>query len=203
MKEPPASVVSDTGAFLICGSSKLSSAILAEPPDSIVGLGCCCCCVFSGVLILLLGPDDIIIFGLNTLGGAISIQTKDGRNNPGGSMQFTGGSWGRKIGEFEYGGVSKDNSIDYFVAGTWFDEDGWRQHSPSDNKQLFTKLGWRGEKTDLHLTYALSQSDLNGNGVIPKSMLATGYDKVYSWPDNTQNKSHFLNLDWPYRFVVQ
>lgn len=140
------------------------------------------------------------LFGLNTLGGAISIQTKDGRNNPGGSMQFTGGSWGRKIGEFEYGGVSKDNSIDYFLAGTWFDEEGWRQHSPSDNKQLFTKLGWRGEKTDLHLTYALSQSDLNGNGVIPKSMLASGYDKVYSWPDNTQNKSHFLNLDWSHYF---
>ena len=73
MKDPPASVVSnDSGAFLICGLSKLSSVIeeADELPDSTDGIGCCCCCcVFSGVLILLLGPDDIIIFGLNTIAG--------------------------------------------------------------------------------------------------------------------------------------
>jgi outer membrane receptor protein involved in Fe transport len=140
------------------------------------------------------------MFGLNTLGGAVSIQTKNGRNNPGGSIQLTTGSWGRKIGEFEYGGVSKDNSVDYFVAGTWFDEEGWRDHSPSDNKQLFTKLGWQGENTNLHLTYAYSESDLNGNGVVPQSILASGYNKVYTYPDNTQNKSHFVNLDWSHYF---
>ena len=141
------------------------------------------------------------LFGLNTLGGAVSIQTKDGRNNQGGAVQFTTGSFGRKIGEFEYGGVSKDNSVDYFVAGTWFDEEGWRDHSASDNKQLFTKLGWQGEKTDLKLTYAYAKSDLNGNGTAPLSTLATGYSKIYTWPDNTDNESHFVNLNWSHYFT--
>jgi len=141
------------------------------------------------------------LFGLNTLGGAVSIQTKDGRNNKGGAVQFTAGSFGRKIGEFEYGGVSQDNSVDYFVAGTWFDEDGWRDHSASDNKQLFTKLGWQGEKTDLKLTYAYAKSDLNGNGTAPLSTLATGYSKIYTWPDNTDNESHFVNLNWSHYFT--
>ncbi len=141
------------------------------------------------------------LFGLNTLGGALSIQTKDGRNSPGGAIQFTAGSFGRKIGEAEFGGVSADNSIDYFVAGTWFDEDGWRDHSPSDNKQLFAKLGWQGEKTDLKLTYAYSDSDLNGNGMAPLNMLKQNYKKAYTWPDNTQNESHFLNLNWSHYFA--
>jgi len=134
------------------------------------------------------------LFGLNTLGGSLSIQTKDGRNSPGGAMQLTAGSWGRRIGEFEYGGVSKDNSVDYFVAGTWFDEDGWRDASPSENKQLFGKLGWQGEKTSAKLTYALSDGDLTGNGLAPRSLLANNSEAVYSSPDNTNNRSHFLNL---------
>lgn len=140
------------------------------------------------------------LFGLNTLGGAVSIQTKDGRNSPGGSVQFTTGSWGRNIGEVEYGGVSKDNSLDYFIAGTWFNEDGWRDHSKTDNQQLFTKLGWQGEKTNLHLTYSYVNSDMNGNGLSPVSMLANNYQRVYTYPDNTKNESHFLNLNWDHYF---
>jgi len=139
-------------------------------------------------------PGSNPLFGLNTLGGAISVQTKDGRNSPGGAIQETLGSYGRNISEFEYGGVSKDNSVDYFIAGTYFDENGWRKQSESDNKQLFTKLGWQGEKTDLKLTYAYSKSDLNGNGVSPSSLLALNRANVYTYPDNTKNESHFLNL---------
>ena len=139
-------------------------------------------------------PGSNPLFGLNTLGGAISVQTKDGRNSRGGAIQETLGSYGRNITEFEYGGVSKDNSIDYFIAGTYFDENGWRQKSESDNKQLFTKLGWQGEKTDLKLTYAYSKSDLNGNGVTPSSLLSLNRSNVYTYPDNTKNESHFLNL---------
>ena len=134
------------------------------------------------------------LFGLNTLGGALSIQTKDGRSNEGGALQFTAGSWGRKIGEFEYGGVSKDNSVDYFLAGTWFNEDGWREHSSSDNKQLFGKLGWQGEKTTAKLTMAYSDSNLKGMGLTPNEMLTNNYNSVFTWPDNTKNKSYLANL---------
>ena len=40
-------------------------------------------------------PGSNPLFGLNTLGGAISIQTKDGRSNPGTSLAMSGGSFGR------------------------------------------------------------------------------------------------------------
>lgn len=42
-------------------------------------------------------PGSNPLFGLNTLGGAISIQTKSGRTNPGGAIEISGGSWGEKM----------------------------------------------------------------------------------------------------------
>ncbi|MES2182042.1 MAG: TonB-dependent receptor plug domain-containing protein, partial [Pseudomonadota bacterium] len=144
-------------------------------------------------------PGSNPLFGLNTLGGAISIQTKDGRNSPGGAVQFTYGSDARKIGEFEYGGA-KDN-IDWFVAGTAFDENGWRDHSESNYQQLFGKLGWRGEKTDAKLTYAFANTDINGNGMVPESFLRRDRASVYTYPDNTKNKSHFVNLELSHYFT--
>lgn len=143
-------------------------------------------------------PGTNPLFGLNTLGGALSVQTKNGRDNPGGALQTTLGSYGRKIGEGEYGGTL--GQWDYFVAGTYFEEDGWRDHSDSDAQNLFGKLGWHGESTNLALTYSFADTDLNGNGMVPKSFLRRDYDSVYTHPDNTQNTSNFLNLQWDHAY---
>lgn len=139
-------------------------------------------------------PGSNPLFGLNTLGGALSVQTKNGRDNPGGAVQATLGSYGRRIGEAEYGG--SEGQWDWFFAGTHFEEDGWRDHSDSDAQQLFGKLGWQGEATDLKLTYSFADSDLNGNGMVPESFLRRDRDSVYTYPDNTQNTANFLNLQW-------
>lgn len=144
-------------------------------------------------------PGSNPLFGLNTLGGALSIQTKDGHNSPGGAVQFTYGSGARKLGEFEYGG--SQDSMDWFVAGSLMDENGWRDKSESNAQQLFGKLGWQGEKTNLKLSYAFADTDLNGNGLVPESFAKRKYDSVYTYPDNTQNRSNFLNLELSHFFT--
>ena len=50
-------------------------------------------------------PGSNPLFGLNTLGGALSLQTKDGRGGNHTEITLTGGSFGRKIGEFETRGL--------------------------------------------------------------------------------------------------
>ena len=145
-------------------------------------------------------PGSNPLFGLNTLGGALSLQSKSGRDFPGGSIQVTAGSYAKKISEFEYGGVTKDNSVDYYVAGSYFDENGWRDQSNSRLGQLFGKVGWRGDKTDLKLTYSYADSNLNGNGLTPTSFLNRDYSSVYTYPDKTKNKSNFVNLEWSHFF---
>lgn len=50
-------------------------------------------------------PGSNPLFGLNTLGGAIAIQTKSGRDNQGAAVEYEAGSWGRQRALAEYGGV--------------------------------------------------------------------------------------------------
>ena len=136
-------------------------------------------------------PGSNPLYGLNTLGGAIALQTKSGRTNQGGAIEASGGSWGRKNVSAEYGGVSKDGSVDYYLGANYFDENGWRKFSPSTVKQTFGKVGWQNESTKIDLSYLGANNDMIGNGLVPESIIASeGRDAIYTRPDQTRN---FLN----------
>ncbi|MFZ3088285.1 MAG: TonB-dependent receptor, partial [Methylotenera sp.] len=138
-------------------------------------------------------PGSNPLFGLNTLGGALSVQTKSGESHPGGGIQVSGGSWGRWAVEGEYGGKLA-NGVSYFFAGNQFKEQGWRDASPSDVLQGFGKLGWSNEKTDVDVSFTGADTDLTGNGYQAQSLLKTfGYKSIYTKPDNTKNKLAFIN----------
>lgn len=143
-------------------------------------------------------PGSNPVFGLNALGGALSVRTKDGRGNPGTSIMGSYGSFARKIGEFEHGGAS--GPLDWYVTGTIFDEDGWRDVSPSTVRQGFGKLGWQAERTDLKFTAAYADNDLIGNGLQEQTLLARDYSSIYTSPDETHNKSTFLNFEAKHTF---
>ncbi len=138
-------------------------------------------------------PGSNPLFGLNTLGGAISIQTKDGWSNPGTSVQATYGTAQRRAIEFEHGGSSA-NGFAWYLSGNLFHEDGWRTASPSDVRQWFSKIGWKNAKTDLGLTFGYADNSLTGNGLQDTRLLATDYASVYTIPDQTTNHSTFLNF---------
>ena len=52
-------------------------------------------------------PGSNPVFGLNTLGGALAIQTKSGRTTPGTTVQAIYGSDVRRAVDFEHGGATK------------------------------------------------------------------------------------------------
>ena len=138
------------------------------------------------------------VFGLNTLGGALSIQTKDGRDNPGTGLEAYGGSFGRRSFQMQTGGSR--GPFDYFVTATYFHETGWRDISTSQVYQLFGKAGYQTPKTDLHLSYTYADTDLFGNGAIPQSMYDYLKEQSYT-PDITQNLLHFVNLTGTHDFT--
>jgi outer membrane receptor protein involved in Fe transport len=138
-------------------------------------------------------PGSNPLFGLNTLGGAISIETKDGHSAPGTSISVNGGSFGRRAGEFEHGG-SNSKGLNWYVAGNLFREDGWREHSPSEVRQSFGKLGWQNSKTALALSFAYADNWLTGNGLQDFRFIQQDYRSVYSIPDITWNRSPSFNL---------
>jgi outer membrane receptor protein involved in Fe transport len=131
------------------------------------------------------------VFGLNTLGGALSIRTRSGHDDPGSELEAYGGSFGRWSFTAQTGGALGD--FDYFLAGNYFDETGWRDNSPTRLWQGFGKVGWQNDRTDIDLSYTYADTSLYGNGAVPTSML--DYRRGISYtPDFTQNLLHFVNL---------
>ncbi|NDC60907.1 MAG: TonB-dependent receptor, partial [Betaproteobacteria bacterium] len=139
-------------------------------------------------------PGSNPLFGLNTLGGALSIQTKDGISNPGTEAETVLGMHGRKSVEIQHGGVN-ENGVSYYFLGNKFTDNGWRDASGSDVNQIFSKFGWKDQKTDLKLTYAFSSSRLLGGGLQQENLLATNRSSVFTKEDVTKNSSNFLNLE--------
>lgn len=142
---------------------------------------------------LTLMPGSNPLFGLNTLGGAISVQTKDGLSHPGTAVEATLGSYGRRSAGFEHGGAN-DRGLHWFVTGQLHRDRGWRDDSPSEVRQLFGKLGWKDARTDLAATVAYADNRLNGNGLQEQALLSRDYSSVYTKPDITDNRSLLLNL---------
>jgi len=131
------------------------------------------------------------VFGLNTLGGALSVKTKSGHDDPGTEFEAYGGSFGRRSFEGATGG--EFGNFDYFLTGNYFDETGWRDNSPTRVYQGFGKVGWQNDKTDIDLSYTYADTSLYGNGAAPVSML--DYRRAASYtPDFTANLLNFVNL---------
>ena len=135
-------------------------------------------------------PGSNPVFGLNTLGGALSIQTKSGFQHPGFGVRATAGSFGRQALEAEYGGHGE--RVDYFVAVNRLTEAGWREHSRSDVQQLFAKTGFQDDATDIDLSVTLADNTLNGTQALPRSMLGNRR-QAYTWPDRTRNELAFVS----------
>src|SRR3546814_18298369 len=74
------------------------------------------------------------------------------------------------------------------------DEEGWRDHSPSEVRQLFGKFAWTTDTTDLALTLAHADNDLIGNGLIPESMYDQRREAIFPHPDQPENHSHLIAL---------
>jgi len=138
-------------------------------------------------------PGSNPLFGLNTLGGAIAVETKNGASNPGFTATVSGGSWGRRAVAAEVGGVDAAHDMDYFVATNIFHEDGYRDFSSSDIRQFFTKERWHDAQTRLELSLALADNSMYGTSVLPSSML-NNPSYAYTAPDNIKNKNVLLAL---------
>ena len=82
------------------------------------------------------------VYGLNSLGGAISMKTKTGFSAPGHSAEVYGGSWGRNVEEVMSGW--NDGTFGYYIDLRNFAEDGWRQYSPTSVMQGLGTFSWRG-----------------------------------------------------------
>ena len=136
-------------------------------------------------------------FGLNTLGGAIVLETVDGRSAEGLRAELGFGSHGRKRAEVGLGQRHADGWHSY-VGGTVFDEKGWRDHSPGQQALVMARIGRSQGATDWSVGLLGGNATLVGNGLLPSvtiddgdttpDLYSTSRSAVFSHPDRTKNR---------------
>jgi iron complex outermembrane receptor protein len=137
-------------------------------------------------------PGSNPMFGLNALGGALSLRTKDGFNHARHSVSFTTGAFGRHRLESESGGHG--DGVAYYVAGTLTHDAGWRDFSPSTVRRIFGNGSWRGRSSSLGLSLNAVSNDLTGNGPAPFELLQADRSAVFTHPDIFQNDLVLLTM---------
>jgi outer membrane receptor protein involved in Fe transport len=151
---------------------------------------------------LTLIPGSNPLFGLNTLGGALALRMKRGDTDAGTAAEIGVGSFGRIALEASHGRALGDGAH-LFVAAAGFDEDGWRDYSPSRIGQVFVRGGRSvgGTGWDLALTHA--RTDLVGNGLLPQTLLDVNRESIYTRPDQTKNQMTMLTFNGEVRLDDQ
>ena len=132
------------------------------------------------------------VFGLNALGGSVSLRMKSGFSWTGMQFEAFGGSFGRAEVTFQDG--EDDGERSFYAAGTLTNDDGWRDHSPSHLARGFADFGWRTNEAELHLDVFGAATALTGNGAVPVQLLVVDRSAVFTFPDKTDNQYGLANL---------
>jgi len=141
-------------------------------------------------------PGSNPIFGLNTLGGALSLESKTGFSDPGLEASLLYGSWGRTLARANAG--AHGDRFGIFAAAQVFDEDGWRDLSPSRSEHGFVSASYRDAGATADLSLIGANTSLIGNGPLPEQLLTTSRSAIFTAPDRTQNRLFMATLRGEY-----
>ena len=119
---------------------------------------------------LLSGSGSLL--GPNSLGGAINLITRRGTGPLEAEAEISGGSYGSYSGEASIEGVS-GGGWDYYLAGGYENEDGWRQATGAENLNGFLNLGRRSADRGLSIQAFGAESRAETAGSLPESIFGT------------------------------
>jgi iron complex outermembrane recepter protein len=144
-----------------------------------------------------LAPNNPV-YGLNALGGAITIEMKNGFTYQGVEGEARMGSYGRMAGAAQ-AGVQNGNLAAY-VAFDGVDDDGWRDFSSASRlRRMYFDFGARSEQTEFHVSLTGADNKLGGVVATPVEMLNQRWSSVYTWPQESHNKLAFLQASGSYK----
>ena len=152
----------------------------------------------SAIQNLTLGGGTNPLYGLNSLGGALVIDMKDGFSFEGANIEVTAGSFGRTVSNFEIGG--NNGEFAFYANVEHFNEDGWRDYSNSDAMNFYGTVGWHQEDTEVNVNFQHGESELTGNGASPIELLNLRRESIFSGPDITENDMDMISLDFSHQY---
>lgn len=133
------------------------------------------------------------LYGLNALGGAISVTMKNGFTYQGADAELSGGSFGQRSFVGQYG--TSSGPLGFYVAGRELTWDGWRDFSGARMRDLYAALSLHTDLVKLDLNYTRADNVLSGQGAAPVQELAVSRSLTFTGPQSNVNDLNFLTLN--------
>ena len=129
---------------------------------------------------LLSGSGSLL--GPNSLGGAVNLITRRGTGLLEGELELSGGSYGAGSAEANVSGVTAGRT-DYYVAGGYEREDGWRKATGAHDYNGFVNLGRRGARRGLTFQGFGAASLARTAGSVPESLFGSAPETNFTVGD--------------------
>ena len=130
-------------------------------------------------------------FGLNALGGAISMTMKDGFNFHGTTLDVMGGSFGRAQGSLQWG--KQVGPWASYIAVEGIHDSGYRQFGASDVRRIYGDIGYKGDQGEFHLQAGGASNVFGAAATTPFELLQQGWGNIYTSPQASGNQVGYVN----------
>jgi iron complex outermembrane receptor protein len=130
------------------------------------------------------------VYGLNAIGGALSLEMKNGFTYQGAEGDVTGGSNGRVAASMQAGG--QVGNLSGYITADAVNDAGWRDDSPSRLRRVYADFGAQGDQTEFHVTFTGADNFFGAAAATPMQLLARNWASVYTVPQTTENQLAFL-----------
>jgi iron complex outermembrane receptor protein len=140
------------------------------------------------------------VFGLNAIGGALSLQMKNGFTWQGTELETLIGSYGR-IQSSVQTGKQDGNFSAYALFESAYDK-GWRDLglSSSHVNRMYADVGARNEQTELHISFTGADNILHNVTATPVDLLNKSWSSVWTNPQDTHLRLAFLQANLTHNF---
>jgi outer membrane receptor protein involved in Fe transport len=139
-------------------------------------------------------------FGRNSLGAAINIVTRRGQGPLSAEADVSAGSFNREKYRVHFQGAHAP--FDYYFSAGQFSESGFRAQSDGKMAQVFAKLGYQAEGTDLALSYQYHNDRIRQAGSLPLSVLVVDRSANLTPGDFFAPQLHQLTLNASQRLAT-
>jgi len=130
-------------------------------------------------------------FGLNALGGALSIKMKDGFTFQGTSIDVMGGSYGRIQSSLQWG--KQVGNYAAYIAIDGAQDNGYRDFSGSQIRRFYGDIGYKADSAELHLNVGAADNFFGATAAAPAELLQQSWSSVYTTPQNSRNQVGYVN----------
>lgn len=137
-----------------------------------------------------------VLFGRNTLGGAVNIVTRRGVATREVVPELDGGSFGRRLYRLRASGEARP--LDYYVSLTNVQEDGYRDFASSRLSRGFAKLGAHAGGVDATLSYQFGDDRIGQAGSLPQRELGRDRAANFTAGDFFAPRLHLAILNGRY-----